>query len=68
MTRVSLSARLTFRDGAGRSETYWTTPLAVQNSARGREWAESSFAWPIVARKHLEFFETILDGPNSRIA
>ena len=35
---------------------------------RGREWAESSFAWPIVARKHLEFFETILDGPNSRIA
>jgi glycosyltransferase involved in cell wall biosynthesis len=36
--------------------------------ARGRSWAESSFAWPIVARKHLEFFEMILDENNPRIA
>jgi glycosyltransferase involved in cell wall biosynthesis len=34
--------------------------------ARGRDWAESSFAWPIVARKHLEFFEQLLDTDRGR--
>jgi glycosyltransferase involved in cell wall biosynthesis len=35
-------------------------------SARGRERAESSYAWPIVAQKHLEFFESLLDTAASR--
>ncbi len=29
---------------------------------RGRERAARCFAWPVVARRHLEFFETILEG------
>jgi glycosyltransferase involved in cell wall biosynthesis len=31
-------------------------------AARGRRRAVASFAWPVVARQHLEFFDEILDG------
>ena len=30
--------------------------------AAGRERAESQYSWPIVGRKHLQFFEELLDG------
>jgi phosphatidylinositol alpha-1,6-mannosyltransferase len=30
-------------------------------SVRGRERARAHFAWPIVARAHLEFFDELLD-------
>jgi len=48
----------------------WTTTLAalLQNSAqraelaaRGLERAHARFAWPVVARQHLDFFDEILD-------
>jgi glycosyltransferase involved in cell wall biosynthesis len=29
-------------------------------SARGRERAVTRFAWPVVAREHLDFFESVL--------
>jgi glycosyltransferase involved in cell wall biosynthesis len=29
-------------------------------SERGRHRVETKFAWPIVAREHLDFFETLL--------
>jgi glycosyltransferase involved in cell wall biosynthesis len=32
----------------------------VELGARGRDRAESLYAWPIVARKHLDFFESLL--------
>jgi glycosyltransferase involved in cell wall biosynthesis len=50
----------------------WTKTIGtlLDNPARrsvmgshGRERAESQFAWPIVARKHLAFFEEVLTGP-----
>src|SRR4029077_2345672 len=53
----------------------WTRTLGVllenparraELAARGRERAETSYAWPIVARKHLDFFESLLDSPASR--
>jgi glycosyltransferase involved in cell wall biosynthesis len=31
-------------------------------SRRGIERARSAFAWPIIARRHLDFFEELLDG------
>lgn len=48
----------------------WTTTLAEllesparrqELSARGRERAVSRFAWPVVAKEHLDFFESVLD-------
>ena len=33
-------------------------------SARGRARAESTFAWPIIAQQHLDFFEMLLDSPK----
>jgi len=33
--------------------------------AAGRERAESQFSWPIVGRKHLEFFEGLLGGSGN---
>lgn len=30
-------------------------------AARGRERTETCFAWPVVARRHLEFFETLIE-------
>ena len=35
-------------------------------SALGRERAERAYAWPIVGRKHLEFFESLLEKPADR--
>jgi len=52
----------------------WTQTLATllnnptrrsELGARGRERAETTFAWPIVARKHLEFFERLLEPSAS---
>jgi glycosyltransferase involved in cell wall biosynthesis len=34
-------------------------------AARGLQRAHDEFAWPVVARRYLEFFEVILDGGNS---
>jgi glycosyltransferase involved in cell wall biosynthesis len=31
-------------------------------SRRGRDRAVSTFAWPVVARRHLEFFDALLEG------
>ena len=47
----------------------WTTALANllesptarrEQSRKGRERALSRFAWPVVARAHLDFFEEVL--------
>jgi glycosyltransferase involved in cell wall biosynthesis len=35
--------------------------LRADLARRGRLRAESSFAWPVVARQHLDFFEEVLD-------
>jgi glycosyltransferase involved in cell wall biosynthesis len=49
----------------------WTTAIdrllgddAVlrEHSGRGRERANARFAWPVVARAHVEFFETLTAG------
>jgi glycosyltransferase involved in cell wall biosynthesis len=41
--------------------------LRAELARRGRRRAAGSFAWPIVARRHLEFFEE-LTGPAARAA
>ena len=33
--------------------------------ARGRDRARSRFAWPVVARAHLAFFESVIEGSSS---
>jgi glycosyltransferase involved in cell wall biosynthesis len=47
----------------------WTSALAEllesperrrELSARGRERAVTRFSWPVVAREHLDFFESLL--------
>lgn len=39
------------------------TPTArAELAARGRHRAETVFAWPVVARQHLDFFDQLLDG------
>jgi glycosyltransferase involved in cell wall biosynthesis len=39
--------------------------MRTRLAARGRERALERFAWPVVARQHLEFFESLInDGPN----
>jgi len=35
-------------------------------SRKGIERAHSAYAWPVVARNHLEFFSELLDGEVSR--
>lgn len=61
--------------GAGRvvpeqDATAWASALdalledgatLAEMSRRGRERAVSAFAWPVVARRHLEFFEALLE-------
>jgi len=32
--------------------------------SRGRERAESAFAWPVIARRHLDFFQELLETPR----
>jgi glycosyltransferase involved in cell wall biosynthesis len=39
--------------------------LRAELSAKGRQRAAEHFAWPVIARKHLEFFEEILAGKPS---
>jgi glycosyltransferase involved in cell wall biosynthesis len=34
---------------------------------RGREHAHAHYAWPVVARQHLAFFEAILDGRRNQV-
>jgi glycosyltransferase involved in cell wall biosynthesis len=34
---------------------------------RGRERAHARYAWPVVARQHLAFFEEILDGRRNKV-
>jgi glycosyltransferase involved in cell wall biosynthesis len=41
----------------------WRRELA----ARGRERAYTHYAWPVVARQHLAFFEAILDGRRNKV-
>jgi glycosyltransferase involved in cell wall biosynthesis len=42
--------------------------LRVDLSSRGRARAEEQFAWPVIARQHLEFFEELLCHPASSAA
>lgn len=53
-----------------KDETNWTRTLAelledkerrVELSARGLERARSTYAWPIIARRHLDFFDELLE-------
>lgn len=37
-------------------------------SARGIERAHTEFAWPLIARRHLDFFDELLDSPGHREA
>jgi glycosyltransferase involved in cell wall biosynthesis len=41
-------------------------PARRERIARGLEKARSRFAWPIVARQHLEFFEELLARRTAR--
>jgi hypothetical protein len=36
---------------------------AVARAAAGRDRAEREFAWPVVARQHLAFFDALLQRP-----
>jgi glycosyltransferase involved in cell wall biosynthesis len=54
-----------------KDETSWTRTLTellenearrVELSARGLERARSTYAWPIIARRHLDFFDDLLEG------
>jgi phosphatidylinositol alpha-1,6-mannosyltransferase len=36
-----------------------------ERGARGRDRARSRFAWPVVARAHLAFFESVIEGSSS---
>lgn len=56
-----------------RDEEAWAQSLAellasparrAELGRRGLERAHSIYAWPVVARQHLEFFEELLDGPK----
>jgi phosphatidyl-myo-inositol dimannoside synthase len=40
--------------------------LRCDLSVRGCHRAESTFAWPVIARAHIDFFEQLLDSPRSR--
>jgi glycosyltransferase involved in cell wall biosynthesis len=41
-------------------------PRRLELVVRGRERARAEFAWPVVARRYLDFFESILDGRGTR--
>jgi glycosyltransferase involved in cell wall biosynthesis len=48
-------------------ETLLNDPVKRRELAeRGRQRAHSQFAWPVVARKHLAFFEQILNGRSNK--
>jgi glycosyltransferase involved in cell wall biosynthesis len=36
--------------------------MLAELARRGRERAETYFAWPVVARRHIDFFDSLLDG------
>ncbi len=40
--------------------------LRADLAQRGRERAEQFFAWPVVARQHLAFFDELLSSPDQR--
>jgi glycosyltransferase involved in cell wall biosynthesis len=40
-------------------------PRRLELAARGLERAHAEFAWPVVARRYLDFFASILDGPGA---
>jgi glycosyltransferase involved in cell wall biosynthesis len=42
--------------------------VRAELSSRGRHRAETVFAWPVVARRHLDFFGELLDHPQQRNA
>jgi glycosyltransferase involved in cell wall biosynthesis len=44
------------------SETIDSQAARSELSRKGIERARSEYAWPIVARNHLEFFSQLLDG------
>ena len=53
----------------------WTKELAellesparrAELGARGRERAESAYAWPVVARRHIDFFEGLVATPRQQ--
>jgi glycosyltransferase involved in cell wall biosynthesis len=51
------------RAWAGAIDHLLTNPAERQaRAARGLERARTRFAWPIVAREHLDFFDMVLDG------
>jgi glycosyltransferase involved in cell wall biosynthesis len=43
-------------------------PRRAELAARGRERAATEYAWPVIARRHLEFYEAILDAGRDRSA
>jgi len=54
-----------------RDETGWRHALAdllesparrAELSARGLDRAHALYAWPVIARRHLEFFDELLAG------
>jgi len=54
-----------------KDETSWTRTLTelladearrAELSARGLERARATYAWPLIARRHLDFFEELLEG------
>ncbi len=42
--------------------------LRSEYAARGIERARSNYAWPIVARRHLDFFDELLDGGGDSVS
>jgi glycosyltransferase involved in cell wall biosynthesis len=47
---------------AGIDRLLASPPLRAEYAARGRARAEQAFAWPVVARAHLDFFDAVLAG------
>ena len=59
-----------------KDEAGWVRALAellespsrrAELSARGIEHARTKYAWPVIARQHLDFFNELLEEPNDRI-
>jgi glycosyltransferase involved in cell wall biosynthesis len=46
------------------SELVEDRPRRLELAARGLERAHAEFAWPVVARRYLDFFESVLEGPG----
>jgi glycosyltransferase involved in cell wall biosynthesis len=48
---------------AGLAELLENPARRAELGARGRERVQSAFAWPVIARRHLDFFEELLSVP-----